>query len=139
MFHDIAGHEELTECIITCGIRVHQTFGPGLFESIYKRCFVIELTEAGLRIDTSRRIPLTYRGHDLDAQFCPDIIIEDTVIVELKAVETLAPVHKTQLITYLKLTGLPLGLLMNFNVDKLRDGIRRVVRPDLYVGRGLTE
>ncbi len=133
MFHDIARHEELTEGIIGCGIRVHETFGPGLFESIYKRCFMIELTAADFQIDTTRRIPLSYRGHDIGAEFCPDIIVEETVIVELKAVEALARVHKTQLITYLKLTGLPVGLLMNFNVYKLRDGIRRVVRPDLYV------
>jgi GxxExxY protein len=86
----------------------------------------------GLQVDTTRRIPLVYRGHDIGAHFCPDLIVEDTVIVELKAVESIAPVHKTQLITYLKLTGLPVGLLMNFNVDVLRNGIRRVVRPDLY-------
>ena len=132
MFHDTAGHEELTDRIIGCGIRVHESFGPGLLESIYKSCLLIELREAGLLLDTTRRIPLVYRGHDIGAHFCPDIIIEDTVIVELKAVETIAPVHKTQLITYLKLTGLPVGLLMNFNVDVLKNGTRRVVRPDLY-------
>lgn len=132
MFRDIAGHEELTDRIIGCGIRVHESFGPGLLESIYKSCLVIELKEAGLVLDTTRRIPLVYRGHDIGAHFCPDIIIENTVIIELKAVDAIAPVHRAQLITYLKLTGLPVGLLMNFNVELLRSGVRRVVRPDLY-------
>ena len=133
MFHDIAGHEQLTQDIIACGIRVHEAFGPGLFESIYKQCLVIDLRASGFEVDTTRRIPLTYRGHDIDAHFCPDIIVDNTVIVELKAVDALARVHKTQVITYLKLTNLPVGLLMNFNVDRLTDGVRRVVRPDLYV------
>ena len=135
MFHDSAEHGELTESIIGCGIRVHETFGPGLFESIYKACFVFELEAAGLKVDASRGVPLGYRGHDLDAEFCPDLVVEETVIVEIKAVEALARVHKTQLITYLKLTGLRVGLLMNFNVEYLKDGIRRLVRPDLYVKR----
>jgi GxxExxY protein len=87
----------------------------------------------GVGLHTTRRIPLTYRGHEIDAHFCPDIIVENTVIVELKAVEALARIHKTQVITYLKLTNLPVGLLINFNVDRLTDGVRRVVRPDLYV------
>jgi GxxExxY protein len=134
MFHDIAGYEDLTDAIIGCGMRVHDAFGPGLLESVYKPCLLIELQTAGYRVDTTRRIPLVYRGHDIGATFCPDIIVEDVVVVELKAVEALAPVHKTQVITYLKLTGLPVGLLMNFNVDVMKSGVRRVVRPDLYLG-----
>jgi GxxExxY protein len=133
VLHDNSEHDGLTRNIIGCGIRVHETLGPGLFESIYKACFVIELEAAGLRVDASRRVSLTYRGRDLDAEFCPDLVVEETVIVEIKAIEALARVHKTQLITYLKLTGLPVGLLMNFNVEYLKSGIRRVVRPDLYV------
>jgi GxxExxY protein len=135
MFHGNSEHDDLTQNIIGCAIRVHETFGPGLFESIYKACFVIELEAAGLKVDASRRVPLTYRGRSLDAEFCPDVVVEETVIVEIKAVEALARVHQTQLITYLKLTGLPVGLLMNFNVEYLKHGIRRVVRPDLYVRR----
>lgn len=126
-------HETLTESIIGCGIRVHEHFGPGLLESVYRQCFAIELHAAGLKADVGRRIPLTYRGVDLDSVFQPDLVIEDVVIVELKAVEALARVHSTQLITYLKLTGCPVGLLMNFNVPYLKEGIRRVVRPDLHV------
>ena len=133
MFHDAAGHEQLTEDIIGCAIRVHEALGPGLFESIYKPCMVIELRASGFEVDTTRRIPVTYRGHDIGAAYCPDIIVNNTVVIELKAVEVLARVHKTQVITYLKLTRLPVGLLVNFNVDKLTDGVRRVVRPDLYV------
>ena len=106
MFKDAAGHEDLTEAIIACGIRVHEVWGPGLLESVYK-------------------------GHDLQCEFCPDLIVNGIVVIELKAIEKLAPVHKAQLITYLKLTGLPVGLLMNFNVALLKYGTHRVVRPDL--------
>src|SRR6266542_1885106 len=129
MFHDIAGHEDLTEGIIGCGVRVHQAFGPGLLEAVYRSCMIIELQASGFSVDANRRIPLTYRGHDLEATFCPDIIVNDIVVVELKAVERLAPVHKTQVITYLKLTGLPVGLLMNFNVDVLKAGIPSSLPP----------
>ena len=133
MFHDVAGHEKLTQGIIGCAIRVHEAFGPGLLESIYKECLIIELGGSGFRVETRRQIPLRYRGQDLHAHFSPDIVVQDTVIVELKAVEALAPVHTAQLITYLKLSNLPIGLLINFNVELLVKGVRRVVRPDLRV------
>jgi len=133
MFHDTAGEEELTQQIIGCAIRVHQALGPGMFESIYTRCLGIELTASGLEVDTTRRIPVVYRGQNIGAAFCPDIIVNNAVLVELKAVEALVRVHKTQVITYLKVTALRVGLLINFNVDKLTDGVRRVARPDLYV------
>jgi GxxExxY protein len=132
MFHDVAGHEQLTQGIIGCAIRVHEAFGPGLLESIYRECLIIELRASGLPADTKRQIPLRYRDQDLRAQFCPDIVVQDTVIVELKAVETLARVHSAQVITYLKLASLPIGLLINFNVEMLVKGVRRVVRPDLH-------
>src|SRR5262245_10023730 len=133
MFKDTAGHEDLTEAIIACGIRVHEAWGPGLLESVYKPCLLIELEADGYRVETNRRLKLTYKGHDLKSEFCPDLIVNGLVVVELKAVEKLAPVHKAQLITYLKLTGLPVGLLMNFNVSLLKYGIQRVVRPDLLI------
>src|SRR4030095_12736011 len=133
MFHDTAGQDQLTEKIIGCAIRVHEAFGPGLFESIYKPCLVIELKASALEFDTMRRIPLTYRGHNIDAHFCPDIVADTAVIIERKALEALTHIHKAQLMTYLKLTGLPVGLLINFNVERLVDGVRRIVRPDLYV------
>jgi GxxExxY protein len=135
MFHDIAGHEDLTDGIIACGIRVHEALGPGLLESIYRSCMIIELQGSGYTTETTRRVPVIYRGQDIGATFCPDLIVNDIVVVELKALERLAPVHKTQVITYLKLTGLPVGLLINFHVDWLKNGTRRIVRPDLYVRR----
>jgi GxxExxY protein len=125
--------EKLTETVIGCGIRVHEYFGPGLFESVYRGSMQIELQDAGLDIDTSRRIPLVYKGIDLGCVFEADLIVNGVLVVELKAIETLAPVHQTQLMTYLKLTGCPVGLLLNFNVPYLKQGIKRVVRPDLYM------
>jgi GxxExxY protein len=125
--------EKLTEAVIGCGIRVHEYFGPGLFESVYRGSMQIELQDAGLDIDTGRRIPLVYKGVDLACVFEADLIVNGVLVVELKAIETLAPVHQTQLMTYLKITGCPVGLLLNFNVPYLKQGIKRVVRPDLYM------
>jgi GxxExxY protein len=125
-------YDELTERIIGCGITVHETFGPGLFESVYTQCLVIELREAGLKVAITPRLPLEYRGVTLEAIFQPDLIIEQTVIVEVKAVDVLPRVHHAQLLTYLKLSRCPIGLLMNFNVNYLKEGIRRFTRPDLY-------
>jgi GxxExxY protein len=133
MFKDTAGHEDLTEAIIACGIRVHEAWGPGLLESIYKECLVIELRDSGRKVTSKCRVKLTYKGRELEGEFCPDLIVDDLVVVELKAVEKLLPVHKAQVITYLKLTNLPVGLLMNFNVPLLTQGIHRLVRPDLLV------
>jgi len=133
MFRDTAGHEDLTGAIVDCGIRVHETLGPGLLETVYKACLCIELTAAGLTIDTTRRVCITYRGHRIDSYYCPDLVVNDLVIVELKSIDRLAPIHSSQLITYLKLTQLPVGLLMNFNVSLLKHGVRRVARPDLYI------
>ena len=133
MFRDVAGHEDLTGAIVDCGIRVHETLGPGLLEAVYKACLNIELLEAGLKIDTTRRGSITYHGRRIESFYCPDLVVNDLVIVELKSVDRLAPIHSSQLITYLKLTQLPVGLLMNFNVGLLKNGVRRVARPDLYI------
>jgi GxxExxY protein len=133
MFKDIAGHKDLTGAIIGCGMRVHETWGPGLLESIYRECLLIELHADGHRVDRNRKLRLVYKGHDLKTDFWPDLVVNDLVVVELKAVERIAPVHKAQVITYLKLTGLPVGLLMNFNVPLLQQGVNRLVRPDLLV------
>ncbi len=132
---DPTGDAALTESIIGCGIRVHQYFGPSLLESVYHQPLATELRAANLKFEVNRRIPLMYRGVDLETFFQADLIVEDRVIVELKAVETLAPVHCAQLITYLKLTGCPVGLLINFNVPFLKEGIRRVVHPDCYISQ----
>lgn len=125
-------HEELTERVIGCGIRVHEHFGPGLFESIYQRCMEIELQDAGLAIESGRRIPLAYKEVDLACVYEVDLIVNNVLVLELKAVERLAPVHQSQLITYLKLTACPVGLVMNFNVAYLKDGIKRVVHPTRF-------
>jgi len=132
MFHDIAGHEELTDRIIGCGMRVHDEIGPGVFESVYEACLLLELRAARLQVEQGRPTSLSYRGQQLHQVFIPDLIVEGVVIVEVKAVDRLAPVHQTQLITYLKLTGCPVGLLMNFQTHRLKSGIKRVVRPDLF-------
>ena len=132
MLRNGAAHEKLTERVIGCGLTVHEHFGPGLLESVYRRCMEIELQDAGLETETGRRIRLVYKDVDLGCVYESDLIVEGVLVLELKAIEELAPVHKTQLITYLKLTGCPVGLLMNFNVPYLKQGIKRVVRPDLY-------
>jgi GxxExxY protein len=128
-------YEDLTERVIGCGIRVHEQFGPGLIESIYRRCIEIELQDSGLEFDTGRRIPLVYKGIDLGCVYEADLMVAKVLVLELKAVERLAPVHQSQVITYLKLTGCPVGLLMNFNVQYLKDGIRRLVHPCRYLAR----
>jgi GxxExxY protein len=92
----------------------------------------MELGDAGLRVEQQRKVPLIYRGKRLNKRLFVDLIVDDTVLIEVKAIEALAPVHNAQVITYLKLTGLPVALLMNFNVPKLKDGTRRLVHPDLY-------
>jgi GxxExxY protein len=125
-------HSALTERIIGCGIRVHEVFGAGLYEAVYTSCLVMELGDAGLRVEQQRKVPLIYRGKRLNKRLFVDLIVDDTVLIEVKAIEALAPVHNAQVITYLKLTGLPVALLMNFNVPKLKDGTRRLVHPDLY-------
>lgn len=126
MLENPAGLNPLTQQIIGAGLEVHKAFGAGLLEMVYLESLAIELAARGLRIDTTRRIPLTYRGVKLRTSYEPDLIVDDLVIVEVKAVAALIPVHKAQLKTYLKLTGCPVGLLMNFNVPLLKEGIQRV-------------
>jgi GxxExxY protein len=118
---------KLTEAIIGAAISVHRELGPGLLESAYEACLAYELTDRGLRVERQKELPVTYRGHSLDCGYRLDLLIEDLVIVELKAVEKLQPIHEAQLLSYLKLSGAPLGLLLNFNVIELRRGIRRLV------------
>jgi GxxExxY protein len=93
---------------------------------------VIELRIAGLQVEVGRRLPLQYRGRELDHVFIPDLVVEGLVVVEVKAIERLLPIHRAQLMTYLKLTECPVGLLMNFHASTLKAGLRRVVRSDLY-------
>lgn len=130
--------EDVTERIIGCAIAVHREYGPGLLESIYQECLTIELKSAGLFVENGRSVHLTYKGHPLESRFRLDMVVEGCVIVELKAVERIAPLHLAQVITYLKLTNCPAGLLLNFNTASLRTGLRRLTHPDLYVRKVVT-
>lgn len=119
--------------IIGCAIEVHRRLGPGLLESIYKSSMAIELKLAGLAFIVNPVLPVTYRGHIVGANLVADIIVEDLILLELKSVSSLAPVHTAQVLTYLRLSGRPAGLLLNFNSFTMKQGIRRVTHPDVYV------
>ena len=116
---------DLTEKIIGCAIKVHRVLGPGLLESAYEVCLVHELRKAGLKTERQVALPVIYEGLQLDADYFIDILVEDTVVLELKSVENLLPIHEAQLLTYLKLANKKLGLLINFNVTLLKNGIKR--------------
>jgi GxxExxY protein len=118
---------EITERIIGAAIAVHRELGPGLLESAYQAATSYELDKAGLCFERQRNVPVIYKGIALDCSYRLDLVVEGTVIVEIKVVDKLAPVHAAQLLTYLRITGCGVGLLINFNVPQLRDGIRRVV------------
>ena len=122
----------LTETIIGCAIEVHKTLGAGLLESVYRECMIIEMTRAPLRFEQERSIKLTYKGAPINTRLRIDLIVEGLVVVELKAIEHVHPIHLSQVISYLKLTDAPAGLLLNFNVTSMRSGVRRLDRPDLY-------
>lgn len=116
-----------------CGIEVHRTLGAGLLESVHHECLRTELEAAGLGVQHELRVPIIYKGRRLQAALKVDLLVEGTVVVEVKAAERLLPVHEAQVITYLKLTGCPAGLLMNFNSVLLKDGLRRLEHPDRYI------
>lgn len=119
--------KELTDRIIGAAIEVHRNLGPGLLESSYQLCLEYESTLRKIPYDRQFEIPLNYKGIDLDAGYVIDLVYDKRVIVELKAVERVLPVHEAQLLTYMKLTGIRVGLLINFNVPVLKDGIYRRV------------
>ena len=127
MLTDPSGANALTRQIIGCAIRVHKELGPGLLESAYSRCLMLELRAASLSATRGMPLSLTYRGLDLGAVYFLDILVNDMVIVEIKSVSALLTVHTAQLITYLRLMQKPVGLLINFNVPVLKNGIKRVV------------
>lgn len=112
----------LTWKIIGCAIAVHKALGPGLLESAYLACLVEELRSAGLKVHAEVPVPLVYRGVTLKCGYRLDLLVEDTVILELKTVIQILAIHEAQLVTYLKLTGKPIGLLLNFNVAVMKDG-----------------
>jgi GxxExxY protein len=124
--------DELSEVVIGCGIAVHTAMGPGLLESICRDCLVIELVANGLLVEVERRVPVFYREQRVRDDLKIDLLVEGQLVVEVKCVEQLYPVHAAQVITYLKLSGFPAGLLMNFNVTSLRAGLRRLDHPEIY-------
>jgi GxxExxY protein len=118
---------QISSNIIKAAITIHKELGPGLLESVYQACMILELDNAGLIVEAERNCPIVYRGKEIsDMGFRLDLLVEDTVIIELKSVEKIKAVHKKQLLTYLKLTKKPLGLLINFNETLLKDGITRI-------------
>ena len=118
---------ELSSKVIGAAIDVHKQLGPGLLESVYQKCMEIELKERDLQVQTEVPIHVSYRGHEIpDDAFRIDLLIEDALVVVLKSVEEVKPVHKKQVLTYLRLTGKQLGLLINFNESLLREGIIRI-------------
>ena len=118
----------LSHTIIGGALRVHRELGPGLLESAYEKCLVHELRLAGLTVDRQRPLSVCYRDLVIERAYIADIVVNDAIVVEVKTVEELTDVHRAQVLTQLKWTKLSLGLLLNFNVKLLRDGIRRVVR-----------
>ncbi len=124
--------EEVVQQIITAAIEVHRTLGAGLLESVYRECLIIELRSRGLRVRVEVAVPIDYKEHRVHSSLRLDLLVEECVVLELKAVDALHPVHEAQLITYLKLANHPAGLLMNFNEILLKDGLRRLDHPDRY-------
>ena len=117
----------LTRDIIGAAIEVHKALGPGLLESAYDECLCRELSLRGIRFERQKPLPIHYKGVRLDCGYRIDLLVEDTVVLELKAVDGIEPIHEAQVLTYLKLGGWQVGLLMNFHVPVLKDGIRRLV------------
>lgn len=119
--------DQLSNLIIGKAIEVHKTLGPGLLESAYQKCLHYELTKAGLKVETEKPMPITYKEIKLDQGYRLDLLVEDKIIIELKTTETLTKIHTAQILTYLKLGHYKLGLLINFNTPLLKKGIKRYV------------
>jgi GxxExxY protein len=120
--------EEIFKKVLDCAFEVHTNLGPGLLESVYEECLFLELQMTGLMVEKQKHLPLDYKGIRLESHLRIDILVENKIIVELKAIEDLTDVHLAQTLTYLKLSGCKLGLLVNFNVAHLKNGIKRVIR-----------
>ncbi len=118
---------EIGEAVLGAAMKVHSAVGPGLLESVYETCLTHELRKQGFDVQRQVSLPVEYDGKRIDAGFRPDILVADKVLVEVKAVERMAPIHTAQILTYLRLSGYKLGYLLNFNVVHMRDGIKRVV------------
>ena len=118
---------DISGAVVDAAMKIHSALGPGLLESAYAVCLKHELVKRGLRVVSEVPLPVVYDGVKLEAGYRLDLVVEDTVVVELKAVEALAPIHQAQIISYLKLSGKPIGLLINFHSLHLKDGIKRFV------------
>ncbi len=122
--------EKLATQTVNAAFVVHRTFGPGLLEKAYQDCLAIELSTLGLSLEREKTLPLKYRGQSIENAYRLDLLIDQRLLVELKAVDSIQPIHRVQVTTYLKLLHLPLGLLINFNVPLIKDGITRVLNLD---------
>ena len=118
---------EITEAVIGAAIEVHRHLGPGLLESAYDECLCYELSRGGLGFERQVHLPIDYKGLHLDCAYRLDLVVEGSVIVEIKAIDELLPIHKAQLLTYMRASGKHVGLLINFNVSVLKNGIKRIV------------
>ena len=123
---EVFANNSLTESIIGAAIEVHRELGPGLLESVYEKCFAFELADRGFRVAIQQEISVGYKGLVFECGFRADLIVNETVLIELKAIDQLLPVHTAQVLTYLKLSSLKTGLLINFNVPLLKSGIKRI-------------
>ena len=120
-------HQNLSERVIGLAIEVHRTIGPGLLESVYRQCLAFELEQAAIPVQTEVAIPVIYKNRTLPLGFRADIVVSDSIIIEVKAVSEILPVHQAQVLTYLRMSGIPVGLLMNFHATRLKDGLRRFI------------
>jgi GxxExxY protein len=120
--------EELSKVLVDSAFKVHQTLGPGLLESVYEACLCVELNDRGIAFEAQSPVDIIYNGKRVDAGLRIDLLVERSIILELKAVDKLMPIHQAQLLTYLKLTNLRLGLLINFNVALFKEGVKRMIR-----------
>ena len=118
---------KITEAVIGAAIDVHRTLGPGLLESAYQACLAFELVERGHEIEQQKPLPILYKGNQIDGGYRLDLVVDEKVIVEIKSVDSLASIHEAQLLSYLRLSGCKVGLLINFNVKMLKHGIRRLI------------
>ena len=119
--------EALGKQIVDVAFQVHKELGPGLLESAYERCMIFEFLERGLHVERQKKLPIIYKGNSIDGGYRLDLIVENEIIIELKTVDHILPVHEAQLISYLKLSGKKLDYLINFNVDLIKNGIYRRV------------
>lgn len=118
---------ELSKIVFETGLKIHKKLGPGLFEHVYEECLFYELTKSGFLVEKQKLLPIIYEDLRIENAFKPDIIIENKVILEIKTVDYISPIHKAQLLTYLKMSNCKLGLLLNFQSNIFKDGITRMV------------